>query len=138
MSLGPRIIPVRAVGVPDGLSQWSEKIAKKEKDPRPHCKVCGHNHFGICLECEECNRDKLPPEEAAPEESPGVQEMCEILETNPSQIPNISFEDIWERIEALHVKIDAVEKRVDAIDYRRKYQAELMRKRRRAAKLAKA
>ncbi len=71
----------------------------------PHCKICGHDHSGPCTECLTCVS----------------------INRNMGDEPAI---DIYHIPPSLENRVAALEKRLDAIDSRRKYQREYMRNRR--------
>ena len=103
-------------------------MKKKEKERRPHCKVCGHFHGGPCTECAECTRGNVEPEKEKKPEPKSIK-------FPPRHYPEkITAEEFADRIAALDVRLTEVEQRINAVDRRRLYQKELMRKRRLEAK----
>lgn len=80
----------------------------------PHCKICDHDHWGSCTECPECNK---PRKRSVSEITRELTRGARSADSNPRG----SQQDLSDRLEV-------VEKRLDAIDKRRKYQREYMRK----------
>ena len=82
----------------------------------PHCKISGHDHSGPCTECPECC--KIAPYGAG--------------KSLPVDVPNDPFDvvEARQKIAEVILRLDDIENRLDAIDSRRKYQREYMRKKR--------
>ena len=96
-----------------------------------HCKICGHDHSGPCTECPECRKagssgySKNPPK-AGVLDDPVKRARMPKAPDPPVSVPYataMSLVKLAERVESL-------EKRLDTIDSRRKYQREYMRKKR--------
>ena len=83
----------------------------------PHCKICGHDHYGLCTECPKCNQ-------SAAKDRAGQKI------TLPSAADNRVGEIARDPFYILSERVDVLEKRLDSIDKRRKYQREYMRKKR--------
>ena len=111
----------------------------KERERRPHCKICGHFHFGLCTECEECTRGNLSEEPVITSEA--IQKTVEKLSdpapgepylTDPltPDFERLTAEEITDRLKAIDVRLTELEEKFDKIDKRREYQKLLMRRRR--------
>ncbi len=85
----------------------------------PHCNICDHDHSGPCTECPKCKHGQAKAEE---------KPLDSILHRNPRDAPMRL--DARDPHYILSERVDALEKRLDAIDSRRKYQREYMRKKR--------
>ncbi len=81
----------------------------------PHCNICDHDHSGPCTECPDCNKPKKR----------SVAEIQRQLTQGQKTVI-----DARDPHYILSERVDALEKRLDAIDSRRKYQREYMRERR--------
>ena len=85
----------------------------------PHCKICGHNHSGPCTECPDCNKST-------------TKKYGEKWNEPPVDVQDDPFDasEARQKIAQVILRIESIEKRLDAIDSRRKYQREYMRKKR--------
>jgi len=100
---------------------------EKERERRPHCKICGHFHFGLCSECVECTRGNQKPEE-----KPDVAPVAVVADIPAPE--RLSAEEITDRLAAIDVRLTELEQSFEKIDKRREYQKLLMRRRRKAKK----
>ena len=98
---------------------FKHRYVAQTKVKHPHCKICDHDHSGPCTECPKCKQGQAKAEE---------KPLDSILHRNPVDAPMRL--DARDPHYILSERVDALEKRLDAIDSRRKYQREYMRERR--------
>ena len=84
---------------------------------KPHCKICDHDHSGLCTECPKCRH-----------QSDALAKSVKAVRMPRAPDPPVSNlngyqQDVLDRLAAL-------EERLDTMDSRRKYQREYMRQKR--------